>query len=222
MNAAAPPRILSVDVISDVVCPWCYIGRRRLGAALALLAGREPDVQPRVRWHPFQLNPDLPREGISRSAYLEAKFGGRERAHGIYERVRAAGRSVGIDFAFDRIERQPNTLDAHRLIAWAQSQGRGEDIVERVFRAYFLDGRAIGDRAVLAAVAVEAGLDSDAASAMLASDEGAAEVAATDRRVRALGVTGVPFFIFGGRVAVAGAREPDTLVEAMMQAIEAG
>jgi predicted DsbA family dithiol-disulfide isomerase len=219
MNASAPPRVLTIDVISDVVCPWCYIGRRRLGAALASLAGREPGVEPRVRWHPFQLNPDLPHEGIARRAYLEAKFGGRERANGIYERVRAAGTTVGIDFAFDRIERQPNTLDAHRLIAWAQSSGKGEDVVERLFRAYFLDGRGIGDRAVLAAVAVAAGLDSDAASALLTSEEGAAEVEATDRRVRALGVTGVPFFIFAGRVAVAGAQEPDALVEAMTQAL---
>ncbi len=220
MNTATPPRVLTVDVISDVVCPWCFIGRRRLGAALASLAGREPDVEPRVRWHPFQLNPDLPREGIARRAYLEAKFGGRERASEIYERVRAAGRTVGIDFAFDRIERQPNTLDAHRLIAWAQSRGRGEDVVERLFRAYFLDGRNIGDRAVLAAIAVEAGLDAEAASAMLASDDGAAEVEATDRRVRELGVTGVPFFIFAGRLAVAGAQEPDTLTDAMTQALE--
>jgi predicted DsbA family dithiol-disulfide isomerase len=218
VSASAPPRILTVDVISDVVCPWCFIGRRRLGAALAALAGREPGVEPRVRWHPFQLNPDLPREGIPRRVYLEAKFGGRERANEIYERVRAAGRTVGIDFAFDLIERQPNTLDAHRLIAWAQSLGSAENVVERLFRAYFLDGRAIGERAVLAAVAGEAGLDPDAASAMLASDEGAAEVAATDRRVRELGVTGVPFFIFAGRLAVAGAQEPDTLVEAMAQA----
>jgi predicted DsbA family dithiol-disulfide isomerase len=219
MNAAAHPRMLTVDVISDVVCPWCFIGRRRLGAALALLAGREPDVEPRVRWHPFQLNPDLPREGIPRRAYLEAKFGGRERANAIYERVRAAGRAVGIDFAFDRIERQPNTQDAHRLIAWAQAHGSGEDIVERLFRAYFLDGRYVGDRAVLAAIAGEAGLDSVAASAMLASEDGAAEVTATQSRVRELGVTGVPFFIFAGRVAVAGAQEPDALVEAMTQAV---
>jgi predicted DsbA family dithiol-disulfide isomerase len=211
---------LTVDVISDVVCPWCFIGRRRLGAALALLAGRAPEARPLVSWHPFQLNPDLPREGIGRRAYLEAKFGGAQRAGEIYERVRAAGRTVGIDFAFDRIERQPNTLDAHRLIAWAQARGSAEDVVERLFRAYFLEGRFIGDRDVLAAVAGEAGLDSAAAAAMLASEEGAAAVAAMDRRVRELGVDGVPFFIFGGRVAVSGAQEPDTLVGAMTQAMQ--
>lgn len=220
MRTSAAPPTLTVDVISDVVCPWCFIGRRRLGTALSMLAEREPDMRPLVSWHPFQLNPDLPREGIDRRAYLDAKFGGAQRAAEIYERVRAAGRTVGIDFAFDRIERQPNTLDAHRLISWAQARGGAEDVVERLFRAYFLDGRFVGDPGVLAAVAGEAGLDSLAAATMLAADEGAGEIAAMDRRVRELGVDGVPFFIFDGRVAVSGAQEPGTLVEAMAQAIE--
>jgi predicted DsbA family dithiol-disulfide isomerase len=220
MPTSAAPPALTIDVISDVVCPWCYIGLRRLGAALALLAEREPDVRPLVSWHPFQLNPDLPREGIGRRAYLEAKFGGPRRADEIYERVRAAGRTVGIDFAFERIERQPNTLDAHRLISWAQARGSAEEVVERLFRAYFLEGRLVGERSVLAAIAGEAGLDDAAAAAMLAAEERADEMAAMDRRVRELGVTGVPFFIFGGRVAVSGAQEPGTLVGAMMQALE--
>jgi predicted DsbA family dithiol-disulfide isomerase len=166
------------------------------------------------------LNPDLPREGIGRRAYLEAKFGGPQRAGEIYERVRAVGRTVGIDFAFDRIERQPNTLDAHRLISWAQARGSAEDVVERLFRAYFLEGRFIGDPEVLAAVAGEAGLDSAAVAAMLASDEGADAIAAMDRRVRELGVGGVPFFIFGGRVAVSGAQEPEILAGATVQAMQ--
>ena len=210
---------MKIDVISDVVCPWCFIGRRRLGTALSLLAEREPGIRPLVSWHPFQLNPDLPPEGIDRSAYLEAKFGGRARAGEIYERVRAAGKTVGIDFAFDRIERQPNTLDAHRLIAWAQAQGSAEDVVEQLFRAYFLEGRFVGERAVLAAIAGEAGFDSVAAGAMLASEEGAETIAAMDRRVRELGVGGVPFFIFDDRVAVSGAQEPETLVAAIVSAI---
>ena len=211
---------MKIDVISDVVCPWCFIGRRRLGAALSLLAGREPMVRPLVSWHPFQLNPDLPQEGIDRRAYLEAKFGGRARAREVYERVRLAGKTVGIDFAFDRIERQPNTLAAHRLISWAQAQGDAEDVVERLFRAYFFEGRFLGDRAVLAAIAGEAGLDSAAAGAMLASEKGAGEIVAMDRRVRELGVDGVPFFIFEGRVPVSGAQEPDALVAAMVSAIK--
>lgn len=211
---------MTIDVISDVVCPWCFIGRRRLGEALALVAAREPHLRPIVSWHPFQLNPDLPREGIDRRAYLEAKFGGRERADEIYARVREAGKSVGIDFAFDRIERQPNTLDAHRLISWAQARGNPEELVERLFRAYFLDGRLIGERSVLAAIAGEAGLPVDMARAYLDSDEGVDTVAAMDLRVRELGVTGVPFFIFDGRVAVSGAQEAPALVAAMKQALE--
>jgi predicted DsbA family dithiol-disulfide isomerase len=221
MTAAVSERAMTIDVISDVVCPWCLIGRRRLGEALSLFAARLPHVRPIVSWHPFQLNPDLPREGIDRRSYLEAKFGGRERADEIYARVRAAGQSVDIDFAFDRIDRQPNTLDAHRLIAWAQARGSPEELVERLFRAYFLDGRYIGDRGVLAAIAGETGLPADAARAYLDTDEGADTVAAMDRRVRELGVTGVPFFIFGGRVAVSGAQEAPGLVAAMEQALEA-
>ena len=219
MTASAALQTIKIDVISDVVCPWCFIGRRRLGAALSLLVEREPKVRPLVRWHPFQLNPDLPHEGIDRRAYLEAKFGGRARAGEIYERVRLAGKTVGIDFAFDRIERQPNTLDAHRLISWAQAQGGAEDVVERLFRAYFLEGRLVGDRAVLAAIAGEAGLDAIAAGAMLAHGEGAGSIAAMDRRVRELGVSGVPYFIFEDRVAVSGAQEPGTLVAAIVSAI---
>ena len=221
MTAAIPERTMTIDVISDVVCPWCFIGRRRLGEALGLFATREPHVRPIVSWHPFQLNPDLPREGIDRRSYLEAKFGGRERADEIYARVRAAGKSVDIDFAFDRIDRQPNTLDAHRLISWAQARCSPEELVERLFRAYFLEGRYIGDREVLAAIAGEAGLPADEARAYLDSDEGADTVAAMDRRVRELGVTGVPFFIFGDRVAVSGAQEASALVAAMEQALEA-
>jgi len=212
---------MTIDVISDVVCPWCYIGRRRLGEALALYAQKEPDVRPLVSWHPFQLNPDLPTEGIDRRAYLEAKFGGAQRAAQIYERVRAAGRTVGIDFAFERIARQPNTRDAHRLISWAQSLGSAEDLVERLFRAYFLEGRFVGDRGVLADIAGEAGLPADDARAYLESDAGIDTIEAMDRRVRELGVTGVPFFIFDGRVAVSGAHEAPALVAAMTEAAAA-
>jgi predicted DsbA family dithiol-disulfide isomerase len=218
-HATAP---MTIDVISDVVCPWCFIGRRRLAEALALYGEKEPGFRPLVSWHPFQLNPDLPAEGIDRRAYLEAKFGGPERAAQIYDRVRAAGRTVGIDFAFERIHRQPNTRDAHRLISWAQSRGSAEELVERLFRAYFLEGRFVGDRGVLAEIAGEAGLAADDARAYLESDAGADTIDAMDRRVRELGVTGVPFFIFAGRVAVSGAHEAPALVTAMTQAAAGG
>ena len=220
MNAAAAGELFTIDVISDVVCPWCYIGRRRLGTALTQFAAEAPRVRPIVSWHPFQLNPDLPREGIDRRLYLERKFGGSRSAAGIYARVMAAGKSVGIDFAFDKIDRQPNTLDAHRLISWAQAQGSAEEVVERLFRAYLIEGRSIGERDVLVEVAAEAGLPAQAAHAHLASNEGAAMVAEMDRRVRELGVTGVPFFIFGGKLAVSGAHEPHVLAGAMAQALQ--
>jgi predicted DsbA family dithiol-disulfide isomerase len=211
---------LQVDVVSDVVCPWCYIGKRRLESALQRLRAAEPELQIEVRWHPFQLNPDLPRTGIARRAYVEGKFGGPERARQIYARITAAGRTVDIPFAFDAIETQPNTLDAHRLIAWAQERHEGdpERLVEALFRAYFLDGRFVGDREELVRLAADAGFDGDDARAMLASSTLDEEVGGADRRARELGVSGVPFFIFNGKTAVSGAQEPDVLLDAIAQA----
>ena len=213
--------VFHVDVVSDVVCPWCYIGKRRLAAALATMAAERPDVDVRVNWHPFQLNPDLPPEGIDRRTYVANKFGGPERAAQVYERVRAAGATAGIALAFDRIERQPNTLAAHRLVSWAQARGAAAAVVEALFRAYFLDGRYVGDRDVLADIAGEAGLDREAARTMLATGEGEDAIRALDARVRELGVDGVPFFIFGDKVAVSGAQQPDVLADAMRQALAA-
>jgi predicted DsbA family dithiol-disulfide isomerase len=210
---------LSIDVVSDAVCPWCFVGKRHLEAALAASPAQLRAAGIAVRWHPFELNPDLPREGIDRRAYLEAKFGGAARASEIYQRVSDAGRRAGIEFAFDRIERQPNTRDAHRLVAWAQAaQGDASPLVEALFRAYFLDGRFIGERDELAAIAGTAGFDRDDARAHLESDAGAAEIAAAEQRAARLGITGVPFFIFDGRLAVSGAQPPDALVDAMLQA----
>jgi predicted DsbA family dithiol-disulfide isomerase len=206
---------LTIDIVSDVVCPWCYVGMRRLGAALMTIGRAEPDAQMRVRWHPFQLNPELPPGGVDRRAYLEAKFGGAKRAAEIYARVRAAGATVGIAFEFDRIAVQPNTRDAHRLIAWAQAQTDANPLVERLFRAYFLDGGDVGDRRVLAQLAGDVGLDAGAAVAFLDSDLGIAEVAAADRQAREMGIGGVPFFVFNDRVAVSGAQLPEVLVDAI-------
>ena len=211
---------LTIDVISDVVCPWCYIGKRRLEATLEALRTTQPDLEVNVRWHPFQLNPDLPREGTGRREYLEHKFGGPERARQIYARVTAAGQSVGIPFAFDAIERQPNTLDAHRLIAWAQSRddGDADRIVERLFRAYFVEGRFVGDHDELASLAGDAGFPVEEARRLLASNELESAVATADQQARRLGVTGVPFFIFDGKVAVSGAQEPAALLAGIAQA----
>ena len=217
-SAAQRAAPLVVDIVSDVVCPWCFIGKRKLEAALAELRGREPDLDATVRWHPFQLNPDLPAEGVSRAAYLEAKFGGKARTAKIYERVREVGTDVGIAFDFDRIERQPNTLDAHRLIGWAQQRGDANDLVERLFHAYFLNGRYVGDREVLVDIAQAAGHSGEAVRAMLASGEGGEAVRAADREAREAGIGGVPFFIFGGRTALGGAHDPPMLLQAIDEA----
>jgi predicted DsbA family dithiol-disulfide isomerase len=211
----APP--LTIDVVSDIVCPWCFIGKRRLEAALAMVAAEEAVGEVSVRWHPFELNPDVPPAGLDRREYVEAKFGGPQRAAQIYERVRFAGDTVGIPFAFDRIARQPNTRDAHRLVAWARGSGAAELLVERLFAAYFLEGRNPGDRDVLAKIAGEAGHDADAARAMLASGEGRDAVEASERRAQEIGIGGVPFFIFNGRLAVSGAQDARVLADAIVE-----
>jgi predicted DsbA family dithiol-disulfide isomerase len=209
-----------VDVVSDVVCPWCYIGKRRLEAAITQLREAEPDLPFEIRWHPFQLNPDLPPQGVDRKAYLAAKFGGPERAKQVYERVTQAGRSVGIPFDFDAIERQPNTLDAHRLVAWAQSRNEGDAdaLVEGLFRANFLEGRYVGSVDELVALAEAAGFDAADARAFLESDALKDVVADSDRRAREMGIGGVPFFIFDGKTALSGAQEPSAIVAAILQA----
>ena len=215
MDAKDTPAPFAIDVVSDVVCPWCYVGKRHLEAALAGLPDLDEAV---VRWHPFELNPELPSAGVDRAAYLEQKFGGPARAAEIYERVREAGRAAGITFDFASILRQPNTRDAHRLVAWAQAGGDAKDLVERLFRAYFEEGRFIGDRATLAALAGEAGLDAQAARAWLDSGKGAAEIGHAEERARELGITGVPFFIFDGRVGLSGAHPPEAMREAIERA----
>ncbi len=218
MHSAAGASHLAVDVVSDVVCPWCYIGKRKLAQALSELRAREPGLEVEVRWHPFELNPDLPAEGIARTDYLDAKFGGGQRASEIYARVQAVGHSVGIAFDFQRIARQPNTRDAHRLIAWAQQAGDAEALVEHLFRAYFIEGRPLSDAGELAAIADEAGFPRDAAQALLASDRLRTEVGAEYREAQEAGITGVPFFIFNGRTAVSGAHDAPALLEAIAAA----
>ena len=217
MDSITPSR-LAIDVVSDVVCPWCYIGKRKLEQALAELRTREPAIEVALRWHPFQLNPDLPAEGIPRAEYLEAKFGGGQRAAQIYARVRAVGSEVSIAFDFERITRQPNTQDAHRLIAWAQQAGDAEPLVEHLFHAYFIEGRSLGDAGELCAIAAEAGFARDSAQALLSSQTLRAEVNAEYREAQDAGITGVPFFIFNGRTALSGAHDPPTLLEAIAAA----
>jgi predicted DsbA family dithiol-disulfide isomerase len=208
---------LSIDVVSDVVCPWCFIGKRRLEGALALYAKERPDAPaPTVTWRPFQLNPGLPAEGMARADYVARKFGARGGA--VYDRVKAVGREVGIDFAFDRITRQPNTLAAHSLIGLAGTVGRQDATKEAFLRAYFLDGVDLTARANLVAIATSAGLDRAAVEEWLDHPEAREGAAAEDARAREIGIEGVPFFIFNGRLGVSGAQPAEVLLDAMKQA----
>lgn len=212
---------LAIDVISDVVCPWCFIGKRKLEAALDLYRERNPGAPaPSVSWHPFQLNPDMPAEGIPREEYVAQKFGA-GRAKDIYGRVAAVGKEVGIPFAFDKVTRQPNTLAAHGLIAHAADSGRQDAAVEAFFRAYFLDGRDLTSADTLVEIAAGAGVDAGEAKAVLASAQTRENIEAEDRQARGLGVQGVPFFIFNRRLAVSGAQPAEVLLEAMLEAEKA-
>ena len=210
---------LTIDLVSDVVCPWCYIGKRKLEAALALPgADALPNVV--IRWHPFQLNPDLPGAGVPRQPYLEDKFGGPERAAEIYGRIRDAGSALGLSLNLEGITQQPNTLAAHALIAFAQlGDADGSDVTERLFRAYFIENRFIGNPDVLANIAEEAGLNGEDARAFVTDAEHLAEVAQADAHSRSLGISGVPFFIFNSKVTVSGAQDPATLLGAMLKAV---
>ncbi len=198
---------MEIDIFSDTICPWCYIGKRRLERALR--ERPQPDLT--IRWRAFQLNPEMPAEGMDRARYLETKFGGAANAKAVYDQVRAAGVSENIAFAFDKIGRTPNTVDSHRLIRFARDNDRQDEIVEALFRAYFLRGENIGDAEVLIAAAVEAGLEAEAARAFLASGAEAEVVRGEDTQARQAGINGVPCFIFNGNYALAGAHPPEVL-----------
>ena len=206
---------LTVDVISDVICPWCLVGKRRLEKAVAAIAGKHEVV---VRWHPFQLNPQMPREGIERRAYRTAKFGSWERSLELDAKLVAVGTGEGITFAFDKIERTPNTLDAHRLIRLAGERGVQDAVVEALFQAYFTEGRDISDRKTLLDVVVGAGLKRERAEAELNSEGGLVAIRAEEEEARRLGVEGVPFFVVNGELALSGAQPPETFLAAFDRA----
>ncbi len=205
---------LSVDVISDVICPWCFIGKRRLEKAIAAFDGPV-----KVRWLPFQLNPTMPKDGISRREYRTRKFGSWERSQELDARIVTVGETEGIHFAFDRIERTPNTLDAHRLIWLAETESVQDGVVEALFRAYFTEGRDISNRPTLIDVVAEAGLDRGKAEGVLSSDDGIEAIRETGEQARRLRVEGVPFFVVNGKLALCGAQQPDTFLEAFKQAV---
>lgn len=207
--------MLAIEVVSDIVCPWCFIGTRRLKAAVALVRAGRPDFAVAVRWRPFFLNPDTPPEGEPYLPFLERKFGSRQAVEELFERVRAAGRAYGIEYAFEKIRLRANTLDAHRLLYWAQAQGDADALVERLFAAQFQRGEHVGDRALLAAIAGECGYPAAAAAAYLDSEQGRDAVVALERDARHLGVRSVPTFIVDRREIVVGAEEPAVLAAAM-------
>jgi predicted DsbA family dithiol-disulfide isomerase len=206
--------MVTIDVVSDVMCPWCYIGKRRLEKA----AVAHPDIPLDVQWRPFQLDATIPPEGMDRRMYLERKFGGAEAAERVYAPVRAAGEAEAIPFAFDRIRRSPNTINAHRLIRWAGQAGLQEEMVERLFRLYFIEGGDLTDTTVLAKAAAEAGMEHEVAERLLASEADVAEVRADIEAAQNMGVTGVPTFIIAGRYAVVGAQSADVLADAIAKA----
>ena len=211
------PNALPVDVVSDVVCPWCFIGKRRLEKAIALI----PTIPVAVTWRPYFLNPWVPREGIDRQTYLETKFGSVQRYGAIADRVAAAAAMEGLPFAPDKISRQPNTLDCHRLILWAdQEQGNGPRMKQRLMSLYFTEGADLTDREVLVKAAAECGLDADKTRELLAGDTDVDTVTRAAEQAMAAGIDGVPMFIFNGVLAVSGAQSPEYLVTAMERSVE--
>ena len=206
---------LLIEIYSDVVCPWCYIGKRRLERALEAVPARNPA---QVIWRPFELNPTMPRSGLGRQVYLEAKFGGPHQMKAMQDRVAAAATSEGLDFAFDRIERTPNTFKAHRLIWLAQREDRQDDMVESLFYGYFNQGLDIGADDTLVAIAIEAGLDGDRVSRHLQIEEGIDAVRQEETRGHQLGIRGVPHFILNGKKMLSGAQPVETFVSEIEQA----
>ena len=205
---------LTIDVVSDVVCPWCFIGKRRLEQALEL----RPDIPVEVRWRPYFLNDWVPREGISRDEYLTTKFGSPDRYKSIAGRVVQAAKAEGLTYNPDKIARQPNTLDCHRLILWARNTGNAAAMKQRLMELYFTEGADLTDREVLVKAAVDCGMDADITRDLLGSDRDVDRVTAEANQAKQAGVDGVPCFILGGVLAVSGAQDPAYLADAMERA----
>jgi predicted DsbA family dithiol-disulfide isomerase len=206
---------LEIEVFSDYVCPWCPIGEARLDKALELLG-----VDAKVTFRPFELNPDMPRAGIDRKEYLAAKFGSLAAYERLSANLTAAAASEGITFAFDKIEKIPNTRDAHRLAWLAEKLGKQPAIVERLFHSCFTLGENLGDHAVLKRVASEAGLEAERVASLLATDEGLAEVLEQERRAHRLGIDGVPCFVMGGVPVISGAQSPGVIAEVLRDFVD--
>ncbi len=222
--SAALPRHLTVDLWSDIACPFCWIGERRLAAALAGLAAEWPEVGVVRRWRPFQLQPDLPRPGVGWAEFARAKFGGEAGMGAAFGRVAQMGAEEGLDYRFDRIAAAPNTADAHRLVLHAEeadpSGAAAARVVEALFHAYFHEGRHVGERGVLVDLAAAEGLDAAAVARTLDGDEFAAEVAASQREAARLGIRGVPFVVLDDRLAISGAQPAELFDRALRAALD--
>jgi predicted DsbA family dithiol-disulfide isomerase len=207
--------MLNIEIVSDVICPWCFIGKRRLEQAIGLFGSAD---EIRVRWLPFQLNPNMPPEGMDRREYRTAKFGSWERSLALDTQITDAGKQDGIAFNFTRAKRTPNTLDAHRLIWLADKRGVQDAVVEALFRGYFVEGNYLSDRGVLAGIASEAGLDRDEVDRLTHGDDGRSGVQAEEERAHRLGISGVPTFLVNGRIAFSGAQRPEKFLAAFRTA----
>jgi predicted DsbA family dithiol-disulfide isomerase len=212
MTATDTP--VTIDVFSDVVCPWCFIGKRRLEKAIAL----KPEIPVEVRYQPYFLNPWVPREGIGRDEYLTTKFGSPQKYEQIAQRVVVAAQAEGLTYNVGALKRQPNTIDCHRLILWAQSVGRGPQMKQRLMELYFTDGGDLSDREVLVKAADDCGLDANRVREMLATDQDVEEITKAAEAASNSGIQGVPFFIIGGKFGVSGAQSPEHLAAAIEQA----
>ena len=206
---------MQIEIYSDVVCPWCFVGKRRLERALETAGYAQ---QAHIAWRPFRLNPTMPKEGMDRRVYLEAKFGGAEARLAMEERVAKAGEADGLVFAFDRIERTPNTFDAHRLIWFAGQQSCQNEVAEALFHSYFTNGREIGSLKSLAELASDCGLSREEVERFLASDRAVQEVQTEEAIGHRLGIRGVPYFVLNGSTSISGAQPPDIFVSAFQQA----
>lgn len=200
---------MQIDIVSDTVCPWCFIGKRRLERALAL----RPDMEFDIRWRAYRLDPTIPPEGVDRKQYMQAKFGNNPNRQAMQDALKQAGDGEGIAFAFDKIARSPNTIDSHRLIRWAASAGVQNEVVERLFEAYFEEGRDIGNADVLVEIASDAGMDSATVADLLEQGADREIIENEDAMAHRLGITGVPTFIFQNKYLVSGAVDPEALLE---------
>ena len=209
------PSLLTIEVISDAICPWCWIGKRQIERARTLLAGK---LTLAIRWKPFELNPSMPRDGVPRRVYRQAKFGSLDYSEKLDARVVDAGRAVGLDFHYEKVSWTPNTFDAHRLIWLAGQKGKQEEVVEGLFTAYFHDGRNIGDAQVLIEVGQAAGIDPGKITKMLSSGAGASEVREELERAHDIGIDSVPTITVDGEPLISGAAPANTLAETLLRA----